>query len=91
MLWEQEFLSGEDNMCHSLDNLEFHHFKYAQFLRPGDVHVHYFGTATLSFADGIETTPGDTFEIAMPEFGAPLRNGIARVDAPVAPGQVVAL
>lgn len=58
VLWQQAFLSGEDNMCHSLENLEYHHFKYAQFLRPGDVHVHYFGTATLSFADGIKAAPG---------------------------------
>lgn len=91
VLWEGEFLSGEDNMCHSLENLEYHHFKYAQFLRPGDVHVHYFGTATLSFADGIKTAPGDTFEIAMDVFGAPLRNGIARQPVAVQPGQVSAL
>ncbi|CAD5110026.1 AraD1 family protein [Zestomonas carbonaria] len=91
VFWEKEFLSGEDNMCHSLENLEFHHFKYAQFLRPGDVHVHYFGTATLSFADGVKAAPGDTFEIAMGEFGAPLRNGIAPTEAPLAPGRVAAL
>ncbi|MEE4463760.1 AraD1 family protein [Azotobacter chroococcum] len=77
VLWEQEFLSGEDNMCHSLENLEYHHFKYAQFLRPGDVHVHFFGTATLSFADGVKTQPGDRFEIGIAEFGEPLSNGIA--------------
>ena len=40
-------------MCHSLANLEYHHFKYAAHRRPGDVHLHFFGTATLSFADGI--------------------------------------
>ncbi|MCO7517505.1 GguC family protein [Pseudomonas guariconensis] len=91
VLWEREFLSGEDNMCHSFENLEFHHFKYAQFLRPGDVHVHYFGTATLSFADGIKAVPGDTFEIAVPDFGAPLRNGIVAGEPAMAPGQVAAL
>ena len=88
VLWEKEFLSGEENMCHSLENLEYHHFKYAQFLRAGDVHVHYFGTATLSFADGIQAQPGDTFEIEMSEFGAPLRNGIALDAEPLAPGAV---
>ena len=81
VLWQNEFLSGEANMCHSLANLEFHHFKYSQFLRPGDVHVHFFGTATLSFADGIRTRPGDVFEITQAEFGAPLINGIAPVPA----------
>ncbi|QJI28975.1 FAH family protein [Pseudomonas sp. ADAK18] len=88
VLWQNEFLSGEANMCHSLENLEYHHFKYSQFLRPGDVHIHFFGTATLSFADGIRTQPGDVFEISQAEFGAPLINGIARVDGVVAPGDV---
>ncbi|TDV50215.1 hypothetical protein EC919_107234 [Pseudomonas graminis] len=74
VLWEKEFLSGEDNMCHSLENLEYHHFKYTQFLRPGDVHVHFFGTATLSVADNVKTQPGDRFEISMDEFGSPLCN-----------------
>lgn len=91
VLWEKPFLSGEDNMCHSLANLEFHHFKYAQFLRPGDVHVHYFGTATLSFADGIKTRPGDRFQISLDAFGAPLENGIGESAQPLAIGQVRAL
>ncbi|MCE8019376.1 FAH family protein [Halomonas sp. MCCC 1A11036] len=73
-LWEKPFLTGEANMAHSLANLEHHHFKYAGFRRPGDVHVHFFGTATLSFADGIQTQNGDRFEISLPEFGRPLRN-----------------
>lgn len=91
VLWEKEFLSGEDNMCHSLANLEFHHFKYTQFLRPGDVHVHYFGTATLSFADGVKTRPGDRFQISLDAFGAPLENGIGESAQPLAIGQVRAL
>ena len=37
-------------MSHSIANLEHHHFKNALFRRPGDVHVHFFGTATLSFS-----------------------------------------
>ena len=73
-LWEKPFLSGEENMSHSLANLEAHHFKYALFRRPGDVHVHYFGTATLSFSDGVQTQKGDVFEIEAEPFGLPLRN-----------------
>ena len=88
VLWENEFLSGEANMCHSLENLEYHHFKYSQFLRPGDVHIHFFGTATLSFAAGIRTQPGDLFEISQAEFGAPLINGIEPVDAVFNPGAI---
>lgn len=73
-IWEKPFLSGEANMSHTIANLEHHHFKYGLFRRPGDVHVHMFGTATLSFADGVKTEPGDVFEIEAPEFGLPLRN-----------------
>jgi hypothetical protein len=88
VLWEKEFLSGEANMCHSFENLEYHHFKYSQFLRPGDVHIHFFGTATLSFADGVRTQPGDQFEISQAEFGAPLINGIAPAESVFEPGEV---
>lgn len=78
VIWEKEFLSGENNMCHTIANLEYHHFKYSQFLHPGDAHVHFFGTATLSFADGVQTQQGDEFEIDAAEFGMPLINGIGR-------------
>lgn len=91
LLWEKEFLSGEENMCHSLENLEYHHFKYSQFLRPGDVHVHFFGTATLSFADGIKPQPGDQFEISLDAFGEPLRNGISIRQPGIEAGGVKAL
>jgi hypothetical protein len=74
VLWEKPFLSGEDNMSHSIANLEAHHFKYDLFRRPGDVHVHFFGTATLSFSDGVQTKKGDAFEIEAEPFGLPLRN-----------------
>jgi len=81
-LWEKPFVTGEDNMSHSLANLEHHHFKYAGFRRPGDVHVHFFGTATLSFADGVRTQEGDVFEIEAAPFTLPLRNRLTTA-APV--------
>lgn len=80
-LWEKPFLSGEANMSHSIANLEHHHFKYALFRRPGDIHVHFFGTATLSFADGIETREGDVFEVSAAPFTLPARNPLARAAA----------
>lgn len=80
--WEKPFLSGEANMSHSIANLEHHHFKYGLFRQPGDLHVHMFGTATLSFADGFRTQAGDLFEIEAPEFGMPLRNSLALDPAP---------
>lgn len=78
VLWEKPFVSGEENMSHSLANLEHHHFKYDLFRRPGDVHVHFFGTATLSFSDGIDTREGDVFEIEAAPFTLPLRSPLAR-------------
>ena len=69
---------------HTIANLEAHHFKYALFRRPGDVHVHFFGTATLSFSDGIKTQNGDVFEIQSELFGLPLRNrlGVEKAGRP---------
>jgi len=81
VLWERPFLTGEDNMSHSIANLEAHHFKYDAFRRPGDVHVHFFGTATLSFADGIRSCAGDVFEIEADCFGLPLINTLACTQA----------
>lgn len=81
-VWEKPFLSGEDNMSHSLANLEHHHFKYGLFRRPGDVHVHFFGTATLSFLDGFRAEPGDVFEIEVADFGQPLRNALSIAPSP---------
>jgi hypothetical protein len=77
-LWQAEWLSGEANMSHTLANLEHHHFKYAPFRRPGDVHVHFIGAAVLSFTAGVRTEPGDVFEVAAEPFGTPLRNPLAR-------------
>jgi hypothetical protein len=81
MIWEKPFLTGEANMSHTIANLEYHHFKYEAFRQPGDVHVHYFGTATLSFVDGVKAEHGDVFEISAPGFGAPLRNAL-KVEKP---------
>lgn len=80
VVWEKPFLSGEANMSHTLSNLEYHHFKYDGFRRPGDAHVHYFGTATLSFSDGFTTQAGDVFEVVADPFGLPLRNRLAQAE-----------
>jgi hypothetical protein len=85
VLWEKPFTSGEANMSHSIANIEHHHFKYAGFRRPGDVHVHFFGTATLSFADNVRTREGDIFEVEAHPFLLAVRNPLARApDAGIA-------
>ncbi len=81
VIWEKPFLSGEQNMAHSIANLEAHHFKYGLFRRPGDVHVHFFGTATLSFSANLRTEKGDIFEIESEPFGLPLRNRLSAAKA----------
>lgn len=73
-IWEKPFLSGEANMSHTLANLEHHHFKYELFRHPGDIHLHFFGTGTLSFSDGMQTRVGDIFEVDVEHFGRKLRN-----------------
>jgi hypothetical protein len=85
VIWRDEFQSGEANMSHRIAGLEHHHFKYPIFRRPRSAHVHFFGTATLSFAAGLKTQPGDVFEIEAQHFGAALRNGWEQVAA-AAPG-----
>lgn len=73
-LWSKDILTGEDEMCHSLRNIEQHHFKFETHRQPGDVHVHYYGACALSFGDGIELADGDSMEIAFAGFGRALRN-----------------
>ena len=89
VLFDKPFLSGETNMSHTIANLEAHHFKYPGFRRPGDVHVHFFGTATLSFSAGVTTKEGDVFEIEADAFLFPLRNALGI--APAADAKVIAL
>jgi hypothetical protein len=74
VLWQKPFLTGEANMCHTFANLEYHHFKYRQHRVPGDVHLHFFGTATVSFVDDVRVQAGDEFEVDLPALGAPLIN-----------------
>ena len=76
VIWERPFTSGNDEMCHTISNLEHHHFKYALFRNPGDLHVHYMGTSLLSFTDGIRTQTGDSIVIEAEGFGPALRNTV---------------
>ena len=75
-IWSKRVVTGEENMCHSLTNLEHHHFKFEGHRQPGDVHVHFFGAHSLSFGDGIVLQDGDWMEVRYEGFGRPLRNPI---------------
>jgi len=76
ILWSKKIRTGEAEMCHSLQNIEHHHFKYAAHRHPGDIHVHFLGADCLSFGDGIRLIHGDTMQIHFESFGRPLRNPI---------------
>src|ERR1039457_6744860 len=58
-VWHRKIASGEENMCHSLANMEHHHFKFAGHRQPGNMHVHYFGADALSCGDGVVLRDGD--------------------------------
>ena len=86
-VWSKEVATGEENMCHSLANLEHHHFKFEGHRQPGDVHVHFFGAHSLSFGDGVVLKDGDWVDVRYDGFGRALRNSI-RVEAKAANRQV---
>jgi hypothetical protein len=73
-IWSKAIGTGESEMCHSLQNIEHHHFKFDGHRRPGDLHVHYYGAPSLSFGDGVRLADGDVMAIRWDNFGRPLRN-----------------
>ena len=91
ILWQKSLMTGEQNMCHSLANLEHHHFKFAGHRQPGGVHVHFFGADFLSFAEGVVLREGDVTEVSFEGFGRPLRNPIVEQAKSSQPIQVRSL
>jgi hypothetical protein len=81
-----ELLTGERHMCHSLANLEDHHFKFPQHRLPGDIHVHFLGTSKLSFQQRAwKYETGDEIEVSFEALGAPLRNPVQRMEPDARP------
>ncbi|HZR64746.1 MAG TPA: AraD1 family protein [Terriglobales bacterium] len=76
VLWSKQIHTGEAEMCHSLQNIEHHHFKFEAHRRPGDIHVHFFGAYTLSFGDGVRLADKDIVQVRWDGFGRALRNPI---------------
>lgn len=68
-LWSQQIKTGEAEMCHSLQNIEHHHFKFEGHRRPGDLHVHFFGA-------GVRLIEGDVMSVSFEGFGRALRNPV---------------
>jgi len=82
VLWEKPIRSGQANMCHTLENIEHHHFKFPMHRQPGDVHIHFYGASAFSFGDHMRLTSGDVMEVNFQGFGRPLRNPIAAEAGP---------
>ena len=85
VVWQAKLASGENAMCHSLANLEHHHFKFDAHRRPGDVHVHFFGADHFSFRDRVRLEDGDVMAVSFQNFGRPLRNPLQIDRTPPAP------
>ena len=75
-LWSSEIQTGENTMAHSLENLEYHHFKYQDHRQPLQAHVHFFGTGAFSFGAGIKLQTGDEMEVHWQGMGRALVNPI---------------
>lgn len=84
-----ELLTGENNMTHTLANLEDHYFKYPQFRIPGDVHIHFFGTMKLSYGNRDRFCDGDRIEIKFNGMGSNLINYVRKLSQNANPIQVI--
>jgi hypothetical protein len=79
-LWSAGIKTGEAEMCHSLQNIEHHHFKFEGHRRPGDLHVHFYGADAFSFGAGVQLEDGDVMKVRFEGFGRALRNTV-KVDS----------
>jgi len=73
-IWHKAIETGEENMSHSLANLEHHHFKFDGHRIPGHLHVHFFGAHSLSFGEGLELQNGDWMQVRYEGYGRALRS-----------------
>lgn len=88
VVWNKTILTGEKNMCHSLANIEHHHFKFTLHRQPGTIHLHFMGADRLSCGDGIKLEAGDVTNIRFEGFGRALRNVITHDDSGPKPVRV---
>jgi len=76
-IWSKEIGTGEQNMSHSIQNLEYHHFKYPQHRMPGQLHVHFFGADAFSFGANIALQDKDEMRVSFENMGRALVNPVA--------------
>lgn len=74
LLWSAEIESGEKNMAHSLENLEYHHFKYPGHRVPLQAHIHFYGADAFSFGSGVKLQHNDIMSVQWNGLGRALEN-----------------
>lgn len=77
IIWESDIKTGEANMSHSLENLEYHHFKYQNHRLPYQGHIHFFGAAAFSFGEGINLQQNDGMLVTWNGMGRALKNKLS--------------
>jgi hypothetical protein len=77
--WSAEIKTGQNNMAHSLENLEYHHFKYPGHRIPLQAHVHFFGADAFSFGNQIHLAHNDLMTVQWHGMGRPLQNNVSIV------------
>ena len=75
-LWTSNIKTGEKNMSHSLENIEYHQFKYEGHRIPLQVHIHFFGADAFSYGNAIKLQDGDLMQIEWKGMGRALQNPI---------------
>jgi hypothetical protein len=78
--WEKAFVSAASRICRTPSPTSSTTTSSTGCSSvPGDVHIHFFGTATLSVADNIAVKPAKPSRIDAPQFGPALRNTLTVV------------
>lgn len=90
-LWEKAIKTGENNMAHSLENLEYHHFKYANHRIPDDIHIHFLGADAFSFGENIALSSGDEMVVEWQNMGRALKNTLHIEESKVEMFQILPL
>jgi hypothetical protein len=75
--WSSAIQTGEKNMAHSLENLEYHHFKYPGHRIPLQGHVHFFGADAFSYGSQIKLKNKDIMTVHWEGMGRALQNSIS--------------
>ena len=90
-LWSAPVRTGEKNMAHNLQNLEYHHFKYAAHRLPGQAHVHFFGADAFSFGQNLALQNGDLMRVEWDGLGRALQNPliVSAMDEELVPVQAL--